>query len=521
MTHQLITERSTEKVPIRVFNPTTRSFDMIDYELGGYHAISHVWAKAVPMDDDLNTLNNNLTPAFSPAKVKALQTLLLLGPKKTWCDVYSIVQDDFSDKCAQVSVMSEIYRNADRVVVLLADEDADAVAAAAKTLADPGVSVEDLRKLAGWMRSLKWYKRAWTLQEYALAKHLDWRDASGALIVRSEDISSRIQKILRRFQAEDEKNAFNPKYVPQFSKAEGYLKQISPRDGPAGLVEPSEVTVRSVFSHGRYSSYLHDTIYAISGLLGVAVTVDYDRDFALVWNEFLARLLRAGKATLPSAGGNVSLPADRILPPFPEWHEADSSKGLAAGFKLPSALFRANTHGDYANRRWPVTLDHSGNVVLFGWIRRAPDPEAAAAAAAAPPPTACSPRCFFSREADDPAQARARADACCMLIWEEHAAPTATATATADGSSSSSTDTTSSDTTASAAPAAVAASPNDNGDGKRLGAMRHASMAVLDPANDHALLSFHPDERLCPAHAAWFAAREKGRVRLNPLNWDA
>ncbi|KAI8812618.1 hypothetical protein BJ742DRAFT_768218 [Cladochytrium replicatum] len=83
-------------------------------------------------------------------------------------------------------------------------------------------------------------------------------------------------------------------------------------------VTPEDIAILSVFHNGQYSLYIHGSVYAVLGLLDVAVTVEYNREFSLAWNEFPVELLRNGKISLDvdleeDKGGRTTVPP--IHPP--------------------------------------------------------------------------------------------------------------------------------------------------------------------------------------------------------------
>ncbi|KAI8809225.1 hypothetical protein BJ742DRAFT_738380 [Cladochytrium replicatum] len=421
-----ITERSLAgelaPVPIRVYNANTSTFEDIEFSKGGYRAISHVWAKAIPLPDPLNTVNECITSASSPSKVAALQRALQVrkfgmdafhsgagkskgkvaesgGVPRTWCDVYSIVQNDYDDKCAQVVIMSQVYANADCVLVILSPEDSKNLKIAITALRKPAPSIEALTEAANKVRTLEYFSRAWTLQEYVLAKRIFWLDEKAELLITSDEMTKLCDRTLKHVERAD-KEGRSSKIGPVSGKVRELLRKISPRDVSVdgSPVTREEIAIFSVFHNGRYSSYLHDAVYSILGLLDVNVTVDYNRDFTLVWNEFLVKMLRNGKISLV----DVDLEKDKVgrtsvLPIQPPECEKDGRRA----YKLPNSLFRDRTKPGFKAGRVPVELDEDGNVCIWGRVTKTQDiPE-------------CSKLCFF---AEGNAGAHIRADACLLAI---------------------------------------------------------------------------------------------------------
>ncbi|KAJ1562169.1 hypothetical protein HK096_001419, partial [Nowakowskiella sp. JEL0078] len=91
--------------------------------LANYIAISHVWGKTRPIKDPLIgqiQLNSDVKSDLINRTVNEIGLL-------TWMDVYAIDQNDDADKCAQVSVMKEIYENALFTLVVLGTADSDCI----------------------------------------------------------------------------------------------------------------------------------------------------------------------------------------------------------------------------------------------------------------------------------------------------------------------------------------------------------------------------------------------------------
>ena len=102
------------------------SFEVVSLEgKGDYEALSWCWGNMNPETDPFITIDG-----FQYQIPKNLESALrhLRLPDKDrplWCDAVSINQIDASEKARQVARMSEIYKNADHVLIWLGEGDSD------------------------------------------------------------------------------------------------------------------------------------------------------------------------------------------------------------------------------------------------------------------------------------------------------------------------------------------------------------------------------------------------------------
>lgn len=178
------------------------SYQFQDADLHGtirYVALSYVWGSlkqqgSVMIEGTRVAVTQNLLRALTQlSHIMNDKTSRNLPPRGIWADQLCINQDDLDERSSQVALMGEVYTKADCVFVSLGDsltaiDAAQAIAALRphitaclaihSTFDDmPDLSAEDIQ---GWskldwkaiqnMLSAPWFRRAWVVQEVALAK---------------------------------------------------------------------------------------------------------------------------------------------------------------------------------------------------------------------------------------------------------------------------------------------------------------------------------------------------------------
>ncbi|KAF2872517.1 heterokaryon incompatibility protein-domain-containing protein [Massariosphaeria phaeospora] len=173
----------------------------LDRRLPAYEALSYVWRlkpeeRPVVCNGHTKTVTRNLCEALERLRLQK-------GRRLIWVDALCICQDDEAEKSAQVRMMDQIYRKAERVVVWLGTDDKDRAGSAFKVLcalADahsassssspntpasystiiPDQKIEHLPAPPPlnsplWLSVLyffinKWFLRMWVMQEIVLAR---------------------------------------------------------------------------------------------------------------------------------------------------------------------------------------------------------------------------------------------------------------------------------------------------------------------------------------------------------------
>ncbi|KAM0277826.1 hypothetical protein ACHAQH_005530 [Verticillium albo-atrum] len=94
-----------------------------DPQHASYEAVSYVWGPSSSRPDFIKLGSSKRRLWLPPNLAQALRYLRKKDtPRTLWVDFISIRQDDFEEKAAQVALMAEIYRTAERVVVWLGHE---------------------------------------------------------------------------------------------------------------------------------------------------------------------------------------------------------------------------------------------------------------------------------------------------------------------------------------------------------------------------------------------------------------
>jgi hypothetical protein len=171
-----------------------------------YKAVSYLWETT--MDLPLKCRRCSVVTTIPMRDASKLWRLMNLvrGGSIVWLDAMSIDQTDPKDKAIQLSIMGDIYRNAERVSVLLPTCDAEAyekltqLGIAADSIvqrsdafgmpsnnglrsiaADRNEVLEKLahdylKQMRDWVANIhKWnyWRRAWTFQEWAMAREIE------------------------------------------------------------------------------------------------------------------------------------------------------------------------------------------------------------------------------------------------------------------------------------------------------------------------------------------------------------
>ena len=174
-------------------------------QLKKYKAISYLWEKTRPLTLECRQCTRiSQVPMRDSDKLWSIMRFVR-GGSTIWLDAMSIDQNDPKDKAAQISVMGDIYRHAQTVAIMLPESDieayeslkqlgitADAIVrvsnrlnnkadqASEQTGTDKGefnrLSSDFLSQLMEIKKSLvrwKYWKRAWTFQEWTVASEID------------------------------------------------------------------------------------------------------------------------------------------------------------------------------------------------------------------------------------------------------------------------------------------------------------------------------------------------------------
>ena len=187
-----------------------------------FEAVSWSWG-TVPWDSKIYILEKGVSFQFPAPKslVNALKALRhCVHSRVLWIDVICIDQQESDERNRQVSLMSEIYGQAQKVCVWLGDEDTY-TKCAFDFIQDEVIQLQDFDKLCNnpsttdkWNAMLNvmkrpWFSRRWVVQDIALAREatiycgrrqVPWNDFADAvqLMVEVEDATHRLSEVIQK-----------------------------------------------------------------------------------------------------------------------------------------------------------------------------------------------------------------------------------------------------------------------------------------------------------------------------------
>ncbi|KAE9365630.1 HET-domain-containing protein [Stipitochalara longipes BDJ] len=209
----LTQERSIRLLSLIRDSPTSISFTLDAFELDQlpeYEALSYTWGKATLEDDEFEsddpgihqtilinsvsfTINENLYDGLCELRDELHEYL--------WVDALCIDQTNEQERASQITLMGEIYSSAKGVIIWLGKEtpEVEAVlwlsyhywdAFAAKVppsmmASHLGLSTTQWAQLwrdhSAFYRRYRWFRRAWVVQEYVLARAINIRCGNKSL----------------------------------------------------------------------------------------------------------------------------------------------------------------------------------------------------------------------------------------------------------------------------------------------------------------------------------------------------
>ncbi|KAH3956880.1 hypothetical protein HBH64_240440 [Parastagonospora nodorum] len=297
-----------------------------------YEALSYAWGEPT-MSHTVRELASQATLHITSNLSQALHAIRYENtPRVIWIDAICINQSDLREKGHQVALMGQIYRDAQRVVVWLGLKIAtdrlqvlvDELVQIAREWSPYFLALSShphagdimLKKMRRTLRRISilrvfdqpWYNRVWVVQEYVLARDIQWVTAEGNLPSGlMEDAVENLQSITHEeliWSARDLKNlrVAGRRMYQLFSRRH---KRLS--GGQTGQdVQISSLT--SCFfqiSVGRQCKNPRDKLYA---LLAVAeedldIIPDYSLSPSVIFLDFAIRSLLKGDLNLLHASG--------------------------------------------------------------------------------------------------------------------------------------------------------------------------------------------------------------------------
>jgi hypothetical protein len=316
---------------------------------GGYEALSYVWGdstnemKAILVNDTIMEITLNLEMALHCLRYKDKSRTL-------WIDAVCINQNDHTEKNHQVSLMSDIYSRADRVVVFLGSEDHcsevfdyfDAISIAVDN-GSPLPTSNSSELLLAFRRLLlkPWWLRVWVIQEFALASN-DPILGCGRRWTTASTFITGFDALARDFHFQDPLIERELQDVSAVS----ILKLMHSR---AGLLHwPAsknwiDLSMLVRISRPHDSTDPRDKIFALNGLMmepfRTVLAPDYCQSLRTVYTEMTTLLLcieRWGQIyELLPINANKELPS--WVPDFSQ-HHFDDWRGIASIAKTTQTL---------------------------------------------------------------------------------------------------------------------------------------------------------------------------------------
>ncbi|KAJ5910546.1 HET domain protein [Penicillium tannophilum] len=274
-----------------------------------YLAISHTWS------DNIFPKQLPLDPSFGWDAIK--QTLIkrgLCSVKYCWIDIFSIEQDSEDDVTEQIPLMSQIFGNAEAVLIILTNKlsltqeivdhgtaqlDEAILIWEAEIWTDDGARqywkfgkgrtklVQAMEILSRFTKSA-WGTRIWTLQEYLLASNVLW-------------IGSDLEPV----SINDVLFIAIPRLCDEFDLTECTIRGVSIKNGyslisshfsgmAASRLRYIERTRVMELLGNRQATVPVDEVYGIMAATGVEISVRPQESRESAWKRWLDAALTAG-----------------------------------------------------------------------------------------------------------------------------------------------------------------------------------------------------------------------------------
>ncbi|KAM0347385.1 hypothetical protein ACHAPU_004905 [Fusarium lateritium] len=361
------TVRVLELDPGQFDEPLRGSLEEVSvHNLGGYEAISYVWADAGPTTGryEINIRAENEEDKLLPLRGGSIfavlrQIRLADRPRRVWADQCCINQTDLVERSSQVHAMGRIYENATNVLVWLGlDVEGKAEVAfklineLSKALSIDGIKSDGIhsmqleRQLCDSYKALEaltdrpWFKRGWVVQEIGTKtpSTVMWGDCSidwdilasvcqklkgyhqlrSTLGITTSDISFLFQRFIEPDKRTHHANRYNFIYELQRSR---HLQFTDQRD--------------RVFA---FLSHFSTRSLPPLGCGPVSVVADYTQSVEQAYTDVAMRILR----DCPEATGITLAAVQHPRGSLPSRHtgavdiEAGLQKRLQDKLKLPS-----------------------------------------------------------------------------------------------------------------------------------------------------------------------------------------
>lgn len=270
-----------------------------------FEALSYVWGD--PRDTRMIEVQGETVKATKNLETALRHVRDTREPRDLWVDALCINQSDNSERTHQVGIMDTIYREAQKVIVWLGDEQHEIALELIETHGStgdrhwfPGCDTgqepwAQILMLLISLRDTKWFGRIWTLQEIVLAKSVTY--LCGNHVFANGEIDGLLQSFVTHFLKDKccDMDAMTvssgmthmaPSILP-------YLLQISDmietgrNKAPAPFLE-----IASKFRH-REATDPRDKVFGILGLTGDLTKdiIDYNAPVAAIYARAAIRLM--------------------------------------------------------------------------------------------------------------------------------------------------------------------------------------------------------------------------------------
>lgn len=292
-----------------------------------YEALSYAWGDRNDTETILVRNRKEASSNSSPLRITrnlhvALSNLRFTDRERIlWIDAVSINQADEAEKTLQVALMKDIYKGASAVNVFLGpssegtDRAMEFIESASKDkqlhldpsktphIAVEGSSLESpkLRDALVSFFDMPWWRRVWTVQEFALAKTVDFQ--CGVRTLKDKTLKTAWRHMMHHGDtccvAEDYTMLINPSLEANVGVWDAFVRYDALRDLPDGIL------VNAARFLARISYDPRDKIYGMLGLASKAeetlISADYSSPVEEVFKHFaMITIKRTGRLDILS-----------------------------------------------------------------------------------------------------------------------------------------------------------------------------------------------------------------------------